>query len=50
MLDPLARHAAWMIDLAAINAEIDLSGIPAPAQRPTLKRQRITKRATWWEE
>lgn len=50
MLDPLARHAAWMIELAAINAEIDLSDIPAPARRPTSKRQRRTKRAPWWEE
>ena len=50
MLDPLARHAAWMIDLLATNAEIDLSGIPAPARRATLKRQRTTKREPWWEE
>jgi len=50
MLDPLARQAAWIIDLAAINAEIGLSGIPAPARRPASKRQRPTKRAPWWEE
>ena len=44
MLDSLARHAAWIIDLAAINAEISLGNIPAPAKRPALKRQRPTKR------
>lgn len=50
MLDPNARHAAWIIDLAAINEEIGLSGIPAPAERPASKRQRRPKRAPWWEE
>lgn len=50
MLDSLARHAAWIIDLAAMNDEIGLSGIPAPTRRPASKRQRPTKRAPWWEE
>ena len=50
MLDSLARHAAWIIDLAAINDELGLSGIPAPARRPAPKRQRRTKRPPWWEE
>ncbi len=50
MLDPIARHAAWIMDLAAINADIDRSGIPAPMRRPGSKRQRPTKRGPWWEE
>ena len=50
MLDPIARHAAWIIDLAAINADIDRSGIPAPVRHLGAKRQRPTKRAPWWEE
>lgn len=50
MLDSLVRHAAWIVDLAAINEEIGLSGIPAPARRPASKRQRPIKRAPWWEE
>ena len=50
MLDSLARHAAWIIDLAAINDEIGLSGIPAPARRPASKRQRRPEREPWWEE
>ena len=50
MLNPIARHAAWIIDLAAINANIDRSGIPAPMRRPGSKRQHPIKRAPWWEE
>ena len=50
MLDPIARHAAWIIDLAANNADIDRGGIPAPMRRPGSKRQRATKRAPGWEE
>ena len=50
MLNSLARDAAWIIDLAAIDDEIGLSGVPAPARRPASKRQRRSKRAPWWEE
>jgi len=50
MFDPIASHVAWIIDLAAINADIDRSGLPAPLLRPASKRQRPTKRAPWWEE
>ena len=50
MLDPIARHAAWIIDLAAINAGIDRSRIPAPVRQLGAKRQRPTRRAPRWEQ
>jgi len=40
------RTRAWLLDLAAINAEIEAQG--APAGRPAAKRKR--KRKPLWEE
>ena len=46
MFDHTARTQAWREDLAAINAEIEANGMPAP--RPTAKRTRKLK--PLWEQ
>jgi hypothetical protein len=46
MLTHTARTRAWLADLAAINADIETQGLPAP--RPVRKRARKLK--PLWEE
>ncbi len=46
MSDHTTRTQAWLADLAAIIAEIEANGMPAP--RPTTKRARKLK--PLWEE
>lgn len=46
MLDQSARTRAWLMDLAAINAEIEVDVLPAP--RRAQKRARKLKPR--WEE
>ncbi len=43
-----ARTQAWLADLASIQAEIAIHGMPAPAPRPAPKRTRKLK--PLWEE
>ena len=47
MLDQPARIQAWLEDLAAINAEIEVNGMPDP--RPAVS-QRNRKLQPFWEE
>ena len=46
MLNQSARTRAWLMDLAAINVEIEAAGLPAP--RRARKRARELK--PLWEE
>lgn len=46
MVDHTARIQAWLVDLAAIIAEIEAGKMPTP--RPTTKRTRKLK--PLWEE
>ena len=48
MFDQTARTQAWLAELAAITAEIEANGMPAPAPRPAGKRTRKLK--PLWEE
>ncbi|WP_156407241.1 hypothetical protein [Sphingomonas sp. Root720] len=47
MLDQTTRTQAWIAELAAIVAEIDANGMPAP--RPTTAK-RTRKPKPFWEE
>jgi len=46
MLDQSVRTRAWLMDLAAINAEIDAAGLPTPRRA----RKRARKLKPLWEE
>lgn len=46
MHDHTARTRAWLADLAAINSEIETSGVPSP--RPFFRR--VRKPRPFWEE
>jgi len=48
MLIHTIRTQAWLADLAAIQAEIEAQGMPAPAPRAARKRARKLK--PLWEE
>lgn len=48
MLNDHARNRIWLLDLAAINAEIDASGVPSPTRRA--RRNRARKLKPLWEE
>lgn len=45
MLTP-ERTRAWLVDLARINADIEVHGLPAPK----VASRRSRKCKPWWEE
>ena len=50
MRDPITRHTAWIIDLAAIITQLERNGVPVPTQQTGALRKRAHKPAPWWEE